>query len=524
MSNRFFRFTAAVSVLCGVLVFFLFRVFPPPELRVPAGGKSFAVLVLDESRDDRYVREILNRGGIEGVISESSQEVAVDDFDALKMVPLDSFQNEIEGFDPRDDGYAAKLKAFFVRDGKRYFFIPLEDTFFSGTAKLKKQVASLLGDIPFTLTILEQKRPIFRYLALLAAALAFSLYLSRSPRFFVFEFPVLLAFSPGGSFGFVLAAILCGIWELLREPLGELLAARRYDRGAIIYAGPGFAGLRERLRPFRMNCFLSLLFFVFFIAVSVAGSFSPFPLIGACLSFFLLYFLAFRVEAERIQKSRHIPFVPVPLLPFRARTFFLFPLLLPFVAASALVLFLPRAFPEISLLRGKDPLVEPQYLVSSGDYYRHIAFQQSFSYRTLDQDLKELRGPGSGALNQEGYLQYYLGDDGLIGGSMAYAGGGVPRVVVPQGVVPGNAVPPFPLEKLMEFLLNYGRVGAAGDSKKTSDTVSHIFAVSGISYVPKEWISVAIVFAVSVLNFLRPGVRSRKKKKVPVFRDKRIAA
>jgi len=349
------------------------------------------------------------------------------------------------------------------------------------------------------------------------------LYLSRSPRFFVFEFPVLLAFSPAGSFGFVLAAILCGIWELLREPLGELLASRRYNRGAFDYAGSGFAGLRERLRPFRVNCLLALLFSAFFIAVSVAGSFSPLPLVAACLSFLLLYFLSFRAEAERVRRNRHILFAPVPLLPFRTRTFSLFPLLLPFVAASALVLFLHLAFPGSPLSRENDPmavlLADPQYLVSSDDYYRHIAFQESFSYRTLDQDMKDLRGPNKGALNQEGYLRYYLGNDELIGGSMAYAGGEVPRNAIPR-----DAVPTFPLEKLMGFLLNYSKGGSAGDSKESADTVSRRFAVSGSFRVPKEWISVVIVLAVSVLNFLRPGIRSRKKKKVPVFRDKRMAA
>ena len=546
MSSRFSRFAAVVSVLCGVLVFSLFKFFPSPELKVPAGGEDFAVLSVDESRDDRSVREILGRGGITGLISESSQEVAVDDFGTLKMIALDSFRNEIEPFDPRDDGYAAKLRDFFVRDGKRFFFIPLKDVPWNGI-KLQKQLGSLLGDIPFTLTVLEQKEPIFMYFLLLAAACVFALHLSRAPRFFLFEFPVLLAFSRGGSFGFVLAALLCGIWELLREPLGELLAARRNNHGAFggapDYAGTAFAGLRERLRPFRMNFLLLLFLALFFAVFSVAGALSPIPLAAACLCFFLLYFLAFRVEAERNRRSGHIPFTPAPLLPFRTRYFSLFPLLLPFVAASVLALFLPLVFPDFSHAREKDPvadiLAEPQYLLSSEDYYRHIAFQKSFSYVKPDQDLylKDTRTPeaGGGALNQEGYLRYYLGSDGLIGGGTAYAPGG-PLALTEEsgeGELAQSGVPSFPLEKLMGFLIDYSKPAVAGNIK--ADTVNRKFAVSGIFLnESKEWISVAIIFAASLLNhprlnyprlnFFRPEQRSRKKKKVPVFRDKRIAA
>jgi len=507
---------------------------------------------MDESRDDRTVRKILEQGGIAGVISESSQEVAVDDFGTLKMIALDSFRNEIETFDPRDDGYAAKLMDFFVRDGRRFFFIPLKDAPWD-SVKLKKQLGFLLGDISFTLTIPDQKEPILLYFLLLAASCVFALYLSRSPRYFLFGFPLLLAFSRSGFFGLVLAALLCGIWELLREPLGELLAARHYDRGdpggafgdTVDYAGTSIAGLLERLRPFRANCLLVLFFALLFAAFSVAGGLSPIPLTAACLCFFLLYIFTLRVEAERSRKSGHIPFTPVPLLPFRARYFSLFPLLLPFAAASALALFLPMVFPDLSSSREKDPMAftiaEPRYLVSSEDYCRHIAFQKSFSYSKPDQEKSpnDTREPdaGGGALNQKGYLRYYLGNDGLIGGGTAYAPGG-PLALTEEGGLGDlsqSGVPSFPLEKLMAFLIDYSKPAVAGVTKEPADTVNRKLAVSGIVFTEsKEWISVAIILAASILsypglkysglNFSRPGLKSRKKKKVPVFRDKRIAA
>ena len=540
MFGRFPHFAAVVSILCGVLVFFLFRFFPPKAASSQTGSGGYAVLALDESRDDRHIRELLARGGIKDTISESSQEVPVDNFGVLKMIPLDSFRNEIETFDPRDDGYAAKLRSFFVRDGKRFFFIPLVDTFGVRAWTLKKQVSSLLSDIPFSFTVLEQGKPLFWYFLLLAGACALALYFSRSPGLFIFELPLLLAFCRGGVYGFFLAAALAGIWELLREPLEELSAARRYDRVHADpfrgnYAGAGLTGLRERLRPFGINKLLVLIFVLFFVVFSAAGGISPFPAAAGGVSFILLYFLAFRAEAARIHASGHMPFVPVPLLPFRSRSFSLFPFLVPFGAASVLALFLPLAVPGFSpFLKGI--LTDTRYLVSSADYDRHIAFEESFSYRTFNEDLsfkssaknsaaKSSAAPpaGKGALNEEGYLRYYLGDDGLIGGSTVYEKGSQPQGSQPQG---REAVGPrFPLETLMEFLLQYSETGVAGSMKESKAIPDHSFGASfSFLFASKEWISVLLIFAASSLNFLRPGIRSGKKKPLPVFEDKRIAA
>ena len=110
-------FAIAISVICGVMVFVLFKVYPREALNV---GERWAVLILDEAHEDRRIRESL--AGIGAFISESSQNIFIDDFGSVKKIPLDSYYDEIEAFDPRNDGYAEKLSAFFVRDGKRLFF------------------------------------------------------------------------------------------------------------------------------------------------------------------------------------------------------------------------------------------------------------------------------------------------------------------------------------------------------------------------------------------------------------------
>ena len=474
------------------------------------------ILSVDESQNDRHVREILAGAG--DFISESSMEIPVDDFGVLKMIPLDSFRDEVEPYDPRDNGYAAKLQSFFVHDGERFFFLPLDDV--SGglsafrISKLRKQVASLLEGVPFTFTVFGQGSAPFLYFILLAAACIGALYFSHTPRLFAFELPVLLAFGWCGPSAFVLAAILSGIWELCREPLIELSAARRYKRGYKDYAGAGLRGLWERLKPFKINCLLVLLLLLIYTVYSVTGKLSPLPVIAGCLCFFLLYFFSLKADAGRVRKSRHVPFTPVPLFPYRTRTFSLSPLLLPFAVVSVFALALSLVFPggNFGLRRQDAPPIDPAYLVSSEDHNRYFAFQNSFSYTSMDHWSNDGEG-----LNQEGYLRYYLGADGLIAGGTDYARRSDAESSLPGRRLAGNGetvAPPFPLEKLMGFLLHYQ---ISSGAKPATGSIFNL----------RDWISVIIILTASTFNFIRPGIRplmGRKKRKLPAFRDKRIAA
>ena len=546
MNLRLFHPSALISIICGVLVFLLFRFFiaSDPEVRdkgsltpdsaitefgTSNSGAGLAILAFDESQDDRFISESLARGGIEGIISESSQLVPVDNFGELKMIPLDSYRNEIEAFDPRDDGYALKLSTFFVHDGKRFFFFPINNISVNKSASLKKQLAPFLGEIPFSLEIVGYSRPLFWYFALLAAACAAALYFSNSKRLYIFGLPVLLAFGWIGSSAFVLAAVLSGIWELLREPVQEL--SRPAPR-LLTYTGSAFAGLRERFKSFRVNLLLILLSLIFLVVYSIIKELPPIPLIAGFGFFFLLCFLAFRAEAKRARHNRHILFAPVPLLPLRVRTFSLFPFLSPFCAAAVLALVLPAVFPalspygdEISVLssgrNNNDPLLpDPGFLINAEEYQRHIDFQKSFSYRSLDliQGQAASSMAGQEIPETEDYLRYFLGEDGLIAGGMNYSvrNGEELTPETPQEY-PGETLL-FPLEKLMEYLLHYNKLAGAesGIMKEAPDVSSAVMI--------KEWISVAIILAVCLLDLFRPGLRGRKMKKMPIFWDRRIAA
>jgi hypothetical protein len=528
--RRLFSFTApsflsslavVLSLLCGALVFFLFRFFIPLE-----PGEGYALLGTGEFQNDRQIRELLVSAGTGAGktgdwISESSQMVPVDDFGVFRMVPLDTFHEEIEAFDPRDDGYAARLRAFFVRGGKRYFFLPLKDTSGNVRVKLEKEARRVLGDISFTLAILGTPKSFFWYFSILAAASAGALYFSRSCRLFVFQVPVLLAFGWGGFSSLMLAAVLAGLWELLREPLGELAAARRYERFSFDYAGSGFRGLWERFKPFRINCCLVLLFMAVFAFFCVLGELPLVPAGAGFVCFFLLYFVSFWADLERGRKIRHVPFIPVPLLPVKAETFSLFPLLLPFGAGAVLALVLPLVFPGFAPSREPNPLGDLDQVLSAADYERHIVYERSFSYLSLEGG-PDFSGEGPpGGLNQEGYLRYYLGDDGLIAGGASYssgadhAGGGE------------GEVPPFPLEKLMEFLVKYstapGALSPVDMGGKTQGESGAPLAGFFRLHI-KEWISVLVILAACIPKLLRSGIKSKKKKKFPLAGDKRIAA
>jgi len=268
------------------------------------------------------------------------------------------------------------------------------------------------------------------------------------------------------------------------------------------YAGSGFRGVKERLRPFRLNLLLALLFFVFLLASSFGGLLNPILLLAVCASFAFLYFFSFKTEEERMRKRSHIQFTPVLLLPHKVKTFSFFPILLPFGLLAIASFFLPGGFD------GPSP-VDSGFLVNSDDYSRHIAFQKSFSYMPLNQ---ELNTAGQNALIKNDYLRYYLGEDGLITGNDAYA------------VAEESEVLPFPLEKLIDFLVNYNKlvIGESAGFEKPRGKP----AVTTL----KEWISVAFIFVLCLFDIFKPRImpkiafKTALKKRIPVVGDKRIAA
>jgi hypothetical protein len=187
-------------------------------------------------------------------------------------------------------------------------------------------------------------------------------------------------------------------------------------------------------------------------------------------------------------------------MPFRAKTFSLFPILFPFALMSIIALFLPASIPG----RGTSPL-DSSHFISPEEYYRHVEFQNSFSYIPLNQTAKEYETSG-----QLDYQNYYLGEDGLIAGS--YSDDNFSQ----SSSRASHLAPPFPLEKLTDFLLKYDKV-AIGESTGFSMPL-----VQPLVHKLKEWITVVFIVAVCLLDFFKSGIAS--KKIILHNGDKRIAA
>jgi hypothetical protein len=169
---------------------------------------------------------------------------------------------------------------------------------------------------------------------------------------------------------------------------------------------------------------------------------------------------------------------------------------------------LPVVFPYFSGFRETEIPGEFRYqkdvCVYPEEYYRHIAYQSSFSYRPLG--LEHEYVAGGQAIKQEEYLRYYLGEDGLISGSTEYFEGGV---AFPD-------FPAFPLEKLMGFLVQYYQGDIPEGFAEPTGTSSGRFW---------EWIPAAVIVLFCVADMIKPGILEKLyKRKFSIFGDKRITA
>ncbi|MDR2661366.1 MAG: hypothetical protein LBC31_00045 [Treponema sp.] len=425
-------------------------------------ANGFAELSVDAAYSDRAVGEALSAAGITDYISESSSWVFLDDFGELKRVALDLYDEMVEPFDPRNDGYAEKLRSFFVKDGKRRFFIDLRP---SGKAlsgaplangQLEGRIAAALGEgMAFTLDGFSaiQSRPRFWLLLLSLTASGGALFFAlRNPGAFPREFsrlaatliPVQGALALSGPGGFACAAALFGCFECLLPPIRENLLRVQLRRRRFRFD-----------RIFRINWFLALFFFLVYVLAAAASRMDPLTAVLAGISAFAAFGFFLRLESSESNPERgyiHRRFLPIPI---RAPSFSLNSLprmTLPFALASFFSLFLPLfgpsgrspdIFPAV-FPRGDSPLSAMPDIPSREEYEAHFAFQSSFSMRPL------------GSRDQAGdaaYLAYYLGEDGLIAGSRETTG-----LVWPDY----PEIPPFPLEELGVFLENRGNYTARG--------------------------------------------------------------
>ncbi|MDR1105010.1 MAG: hypothetical protein LBL44_01510 [Treponema sp.] len=440
----------AISLLAGAFLAVL--TVRGGALRHYRGGAAgvYAVLSVDEAVSDAEIRgKIAPLAGLEpsGVLSESAMWVFLDDFGGLERVPLERWDERIFPFDPRNDGYARRLRSFFVRDGRRLFFVPMA---VESSAKFEKALPGVLG-VPFSLEVYGYAAPLYPFIILFSAAGLGFVLLSRPLFPAAAVFPVMAAFSLGGPRSFVMAGLLAGVTGLLAEPLAEWFACRRFRR-------PGDARLWECLVPYRKLLFPAAFLFACYAAAAAFGTVLEMVTAGAAAAAVLGIF-ASAVRAESLRGGDDHPrFRAVPILREGVKTVFFPPRALPFALAS-LVALVPALFPGRVNAGGETAAAERDLLVSEEEYLAHAAFQAEFSYRPLS------GGPSA-------YYPYTMDEMGL-------PREGFPETPDVLPVSPGDLyrdIPPFPLAALANFLENAGP-GAAAFLPGKEDAVSVLLLV-----------------------------------------------
>ncbi|MCL2833650.1 MAG: hypothetical protein FWD78_10810 [Treponema sp.] len=452
-----------ISIILCIPVFFLFHFSASLNSAVIAPQK-YCVLTVSKDAPDSLIADSLANSGFEPVYSESTANIYADDFGSLKAYPLDQYLENTESFDPRNDGYAQKLSSFFINNNNRLFFMPIANTAWRGG--IEKKITSALGTVPFSMEIIRISNSFLFWFVLQAAAAAVALAVSADKKRLVLQLPVLLAYSYGGLPGVISAGILAGLGELLKEPLDELFSRRPYG------------SMRERLRQYKSN-FLWIGFFI--LLFGILTSVMDIPVIAAwtglicfaAIEFFLFFY-------KRRTGYFHNFFTPVLILPLKLKNRIFGQQVLVFTIAALLGSVIFLVFPALSGNWGQKRM-DFSNIPTAADYNEHMEFQNSFSYMPL------------GSVKSE-YLHYFLGEDGLIDNTDD-----------PE-VLSGREIPPFPLDELAHFLIEYSNG-----------------AVDKPVIFYKEWFSVALLLIIFI-----PGQRvsknNGKKNKAVELNYHRIAA
>jgi hypothetical protein len=314
------------------------------------GNYVYAIIHVDKSLQDRPLINSLKKAGFQNPIGESTQTVLLDDFESLKPIPLDEYNNLIEPFDPRNDGYAAKLRSLFIKGSDRRIYLDqssLKQPINAGS--LRRRVSKALAGEHFSL-----------------------------------EFGGGTRKSPPLSPIFALSSLLGALGSILKEPLAEFFTVMRL-------------GFKDRFLAFRGSWILAGTFFAAYIA---AGLFSPLSIpvfLGGLILFcvFVLIYTFWKAKQERTRFLRMAGFSAPKNLQF---------IMLPFIAASFICFGLSFLSPASGLHQS---FAGKEGLVSSEDYEKHLTFQRTFSFKALP-------GPFRNVEKAPDYLHYTLGNDGLI--------------------------------------------------------------------------------------------------------------
>jgi hypothetical protein len=396
---------------------------PPPILQNP----SYLVLIADASRTDASITELLPPEIAGTVIGESSQWVLLDDFDELQRVPLTEYRDRIEPFDPRNDGYAERLRAFFIQDNQRFLFIPY-------TPDVQAVVDQVPGifDESISWTLIPHfstggtetpVKPVLVYLSLSMIAGMITLICSKNRGLLLGLYPIIAALSLIGAIGMVLGTVLYTLAGIVLPSVQEWFVSHRYKR----YVHTDLFRNRVAIACMVAPVLYGVLCMVFHV-LPVLG-------IAGFVCFFMIFFVTLWTQSSQGKAYSHIRFMPVPIAGFSAVRPVIPRTVIPVAVAALVALFVPSVLPapvSITLIDDFN-LIDQATLIPYTDYESHAFFQSTFSLFSL--------GAAVSDRTQQQYTWYHLDGNGLIAQA--------------ENTPARYEIPPFPLGNLMEFLEHY---------------------------------------------------------------------
>jgi hypothetical protein len=499
-------------ITCLIPVLILLLSGKPKTARAAAG--DYITLITGGQIQGSVVAAKLDAAGIKNVLSESSQWFFVNDFSELRRVPLDQFDDFMLESDPRNDGYAEKLKKLFLRDGSRYFYIPRRSIHSSNPAVIEQRIIDALDDIPyrdiaFNAYTARDISGAFIFAVAALFSLALSAYAAkpfanrRAAIKPLLQSAVLLPacalFAMSGPAGFALTAILLTLFFIFRPPLKSLFIKLRIAHGTV-FSGLCFGLVKQYISKEKK---MTLIILALFAAVCISGGVNIFYALLAALLFCLSAASSICLETSPRGPAAHIRFVPIAIRPGTKRRL---PLTaLPFTLASVFSLAIPLfAQPRMQAFdtSGKNEI----QLISAKDYEEHINFQKNFAFMKLA-GANGIKAVSAGAVTGGvPYLNFELGQDGLL-----HPVDGRPSA---NNMFDGSSadIPPFPLENLLNFFNSFNNSPNAENVFTPA-----VFDIRGL-------IAIVIALAVYILYPAFAAHGSGKKEKNRLYLSERIVA
>jgi len=443
---------------------------------VTRGG--YATLVCAEAYSDSEIRSRLDSRGLTGLVSESDQWFLLDCFGGVEKIPLVEYSQRLFPFDPRNDGYAEKLRSFFVRDGERFVFIPLEK---NRPERLETEIAQALTGVSYSLDYTQPppKRDIFLPLiAFCLTACAFFVIPALRRRLNAGLLPCLIALSPlafGLAPGFALVSLLAGFAALLAEPVRKAPFSNGRQSAPPMRDLPGPFTAKWLLAAAMIVCYGFFSFFsglpVLFVFLVLAAFCCVFALSirqgavnGGAINGGKIS-MTFNVNKLYAKRRR---FNPVEIISRKTVSYSFFPVMLPFAAMALALGFAGFARPR-PLSTPAMNISPPPFsgVITEADFRDHYLFQYAFSSRPLGKNYEDGGKPVIAA--------YELSSGGLL----------APAAPAMDDEL---QVPDFPLGELLRGLNSSPPRVADEGTRGNSAAVNLLFSLLPVLFILPEFI------------------------------------